>query len=175
MEQGLSQGRKGRRWRTPVDSVMRPPKVEGKALERRAGSETEFKGTLGSHKPAIWRYAEDASRSGRLPRPPPYIHRMQYRRDQQVAARREHLLKYNSIAQKYAQEKALDERLADPAGNKSLDEILPKQIWEFRDRFDKDAAKRLPNSSQWDMKIELLPGAELPKPGPVYPLAPAEK
>ncbi|KAL5499281.1 hypothetical protein ACEPAH_1799 [Sanghuangporus vaninii] len=175
MEQGLSQGRKGRRWRTPVDSVMRPPKVEGKALERRAGSETEFKGTLGSHKPAIWRYAEDASRSGRLPRPPPYIRRMQYRRDRQVAARREHLLKYNSIAQKYAQEKALDERLADPAGNKSLDEILPKQIWEFRDRFDKDAAKRLPNSSQWDMKIELLPGAELPKPGPVYPLAPAEK
>ncbi|OCB91759.1 pol poly protein [Sanghuangporus baumii] len=134
MEQGLSQGQKGCQWCTPVDSVMQLPKVEGKVLERRARSETEFKGTLGLHKPATL-----------------------------------------SIVQKYAQEKALNERMADPASNKSLEEMLPKQIWEFRDRFDKEAAKQLPSSSQWDMKIKLLPGAELPKPGPIYPLAPAEK
>ncbi|KAL5526401.1 hypothetical protein ACEPAF_8124 [Sanghuangporus sanghuang] len=172
MEQGLSQGQKRCRWRTPVDSVMQPPKVEEKVLERRAGSETEFKGILGSHKPATSGEAEDASRRGRSPKPPHWIRRLEHR---QVASRRERLLKYNSIAQKYAQEKALDERMADSAGDKSLEEVLPKQIWEFRDRFDKDAAKRLPRSGQWDMKIELLPGAELPKPGPVYPLAPAEK
>ncbi|KAL5528113.1 hypothetical protein ACEPAF_7249 [Sanghuangporus sanghuang] len=172
MEQGLSQGQKGHRWCTPVDSVMQPPKVEGKVLERRARSEMEFKGTLGSHKPTTSVDIEDASRRGRPPKPPHWIRRLEH---QQVTSWREHLLKYNSIAQKYVQEKALDERMADSASDKSLEEILPKQIWEFRDRFNKDATKWLPRMGQWDMKIELLPGAELPKPGPVYPLTPAEK
>ncbi|KAL5529844.1 hypothetical protein ACEPAF_6101 [Sanghuangporus sanghuang] len=78
MEQGLLQGQKGCRWHTPVDSVMQPPKVEGKVLERRAGSEMEFKSTLGSHKPTTSVDMENTSQRGRPPKPPHWIHRLEH-------------------------------------------------------------------------------------------------
>ena len=85
---------------------------------------------------------------------------------------RKRLTKYTSVAQKYAQEKALKEGRSADSKVRPTEELVPKELWQYLDRFDKERAKRLPKPSKWDIKIEFIEGSVLPKPGPVYSLSP---
>ena len=88
---------------------------------------------------------------------------------------RKRLTKYTSVAQKYAQEKALKEGRSADSKVRPTEELVLKELWQYLDRFDKERAKRLPKPSKWDMKIEFIEGSVLPKPGPVYSLSPQER
>ena len=54
-------------------------------------------------------------------------------------------------------------------------DLVPRDYWDFGDRFEDKAAQRLPRSTKWDMKIEFVPGQEPPKKKAIYPLTPVEK
>lgn len=74
------------------------------------------------------------------------------------AKTRTRLHKYNSIAQKYAQDKAEAQgRLDDgTTPKKSFKELVPRDYWDFQDIFDPDKAKRLPRHTKWDMEINFV-------------------
>ena len=55
----------------------------------------------------------------------------------------------------------------------STGELIPSQYQEFKDVFlEKDTA-HLPPHHSYDLKIELLPGAQI-KHGPIYSIGPKE-
>ena len=110
-------------------------------------------------------------REGFSPRATTWIRRMEERTMEEDRRQAE---KFNSIAQKYAQEKARREALRDEADKTDVNS-LPKEISDFKDRFSEEAAKRLPKHSKWDMKIELMEGAKLPGPGALYQPSPADR
>jgi hypothetical protein len=51
---------------------------------------------------------------------------------------------------------------------------VPKELWDYIDRFEEGGAKRLPRSTRWDMAIEFEEGKLLPIKQPIYPLTPLE-
>lgn len=88
---------------------------------------------------------------------------------------RKKLTKISSVAQKYSQEKAAAQGRTVDAPKKTLGEMLPRELWGYKDRFDEQRAKRLPKSNRWDMTIEFEEGKPLPGKQPIYPLSPEEK
>ena len=90
-------------------------------------------------------------------------------------ALRERLNKFSSIAQKYSQQKAAKEGRSAQDKPKTFKQLVPKELWDFEDRFSAERAKRLPKSTQWDMKIDFVENAELPTLRAVYALLPAER
>ena len=61
---------------------------------------------------------------------------------------KQRLNKYTSIAQKYSQDKAKALGRSTNAPKKDIKELVPKQIWDYLDRFSEVRAKRLPKSSK---------------------------
>ncbi|EUC66904.1 Transposon Tf2-1 polyprotein, putative, partial [Rhizoctonia solani AG-3 Rhs1AP] len=51
---------------------------------------------------------------------------------------------------------------------------LPDEISDFQDVFSEELFKQLPEHRPYDCAINFKPEAELPKPGKVYPMSPAE-
>ena len=80
--------------------------------------------------------------------------------------RREYLWKASNKAQEFAQ--ALIEQ------PKTKEEIVPQELHEFLDVFEKKAAEHFPESRPWDHEIKLKEGFE-PKNCKVYPLSPKEE
>ena len=56
----------------------------------------------------------------------------------------------------------------------SLEDLVPRAYWEYKDVFSKDAFDKLPARKPWDHGIELLPGAE-PQSSRTFPLSPLEQ
>lgn len=88
---------------------------------------------------------------------------------------RQQLNKYSSIAQKYSQEKAKKEGRAADSKKQTFEELVPKELWKFRDRFDEKLAERVPKSMQWDMSIDFHKDSILPRKRAIYALTPLEK
>jgi hypothetical protein len=68
-----------------------------------------------------------------------------------------------NMATKLAQEASLGK------ATKTVEEIVPSEFHQWKKRFQKEQAKRLPEHQPWDHKIELKPGWT-PRPHKVYPL-----
>ena len=60
-----------------------------------------------------------------------------------------------------------------PTGQ-SLEDLVPRAYWEYKDVFSKDTFDKLPARKPWDHGIELLPGAE-PQSSRTFPLSPLEQ
>ena len=88
---------------------------------------------------------------------------------------RKKLTKISSVAQKYSQEKAAAQGRGADGSTKNFQESLPPEIRDYADRFSEEKAKRLPQSSEWDMTIDFEEGKPLPGRQPIYPLSPQEQ
>ena len=80
--------------------------------------------------------------------------------------RREYLQKASNKAQEFAQ--------ASIEQPKTKKEIIPQELHEFLDVFEKKAAERFLESRPWDHKIKLKEGFK-PKNCKIYPLSPKEE
>src|SRR5271156_4575884 len=67
-----------------------------------------------------------------------------------------------------AQELAMKE--AEKKKQKTLEEMIPPALMDYRDVFDKKTAERFPESRPWDHAIDLKPDF-IPKDCPIYPLS----
>jgi hypothetical protein len=57
---------------------------------------------------------------------------------------------------------------------KTLEELVPPELLDYREVFDKTTAERFPESRPWDHAIDLLPNFK-PTDCKVYPMTPAEQ
>lgn len=53
-------------------------------------------------------------------------------------------------------------------------EIVPTEYHKFLDVFDEEACNEMPSYRQYDLAIDLIPGAPLPKPSGRYPMSDAD-
>ena len=100
------------------------------------------------------------------------VYRIQQQEEQKA---RQKLTKYSSVAQKYSQMKAEKQGRSNDDKPKHWKDLVPRDYWDFSDRFEEKAAQRLPHSTKWDMKIEFVPRQEPLKKKAIYPLTPVEK
>jgi hypothetical protein len=57
---------------------------------------------------------------------------------------------------------------------RTFEEIVPKEYWDFREVFSKESFDELPECRQWDHAIELMPDAQA-RSCKLYPLSPPEQ
>jgi len=57
---------------------------------------------------------------------------------------------------------------------RTFEEIVPKEYWDFKDVFSKESFDELPERRQWDHAIELMPDAQA-RSCKLYPLSPPEQ
>lgn len=84
---------------------------------------------------------------------------------------KKHLNKWSSVAQQYSQQKAESEGRLQTGKEQDWKKLLPPQIADYADVFDPNKARRIPEHTKWDMKINLDPDKPLPKVRKIIKLA----